>query len=243
MATSLEFSTEQKTFCQLMRCPLCEAYPIVATYVQANGVIIPRDVKLQAMDRSALAQCPRCNQKWPVFAKYTTEAPSLSPTVTTLHATALPNVKAEIAGFEFLETDRMEEYIGSDRRIVDNSKGSGTITRTMAVSKEWTKSVTVDLEKAISTTGEAGFKAFIFDLKAKIDASLKHQYSVTEGTKHAYTDETSVAVGPREKNTYCLNWKRIWQNGLIRCLDRNNNEIGTIPFRVVIGLTYDLVTE
>jgi hypothetical protein len=113
----------------------------------------------------------------------------------------------------------------------------------MAVSKEWTKSVTVELEKGISTTGEAGFKALIFDLKAKIDASLKQQYSVSESTKHTYTDETSVALGPREKNTYCLNWKRIWQNGLIRCLDRNNTEIGTIPFRVVIGLTYDLVTE
>lgn len=243
MAESLEFSTEQKTFCQLMRCPLCDAYPIVANYVQANGIIIPRDVRIQAMDRSALAQCPRCKQKWAVYANHTPEAPSLSPTDPTLQATMVQNFGAEIDRFEILETDRMEEYIGSDRRIIDNSKGTGTITRTMAVSKEWTKSVTVNLEKAISTTGEAGFKAFIFDLKAKIDASLKQQYSVSESTKHTYTDETSVALGPCEKNTYCLNWKRIWQNGLIRCLDLNNNEIGTIPFRVVIALTYDLVTE
>jgi hypothetical protein len=243
MAESLEFSTEQKTFCQLMRCPKCDAYPIVVNYVQTNGIIIPRDVNLKAMDRSALAQCPRCKQKWAVFVNNMPEAPSLSPTIPTLQAATVPNFRAEVARFEILETDRMEEHIASERRIIDNSHGMGTITRTMTASKEWTKTVTVDLEKAISTTGEAGFKAFIFDLKANIDASLKQHYSLSESTKHTYTDETSVALGPHEKNTFCLKWKRIWQNGMMRCLDRNNNEIGTIPFRVVIGLTYDLLTE
>jgi len=244
MSKSFKLSKEHEKFCSLMKCPLCNQFPIVPNYFQGNGRQIPRNVAISDMDISTIAECPRCKQHWPVFSD--------SQSGTSVHL-AQPNVEyskvksdeiLEVSKFQLVETDRSEEPLGSDRRIIDNSKGTGRVTRKLAISKEWSKTYTVDFEKAVKASGEAGFKVFnIVAIKANIEGDLRKKYSISESVKNTYTDEVSVEIEPQTKVIYCFNWKCIWQNGVIRCLDRDDREVAFIPFRVVIGVTFDILSE
>lgn len=244
MSKTFKLSKEHEIFCSLIKCPLCDQLPIVPKYFQGNGRQFPRNVAIVDMDISTIAECPRCKQRWSVFSD--------SQSGTSIHLSQ-PNVEyskakldemLEVPTFQLVETDRWEEPLGSDRRIIDNSKGTGRVTRKLTISKEWSKNYTVEFEKAVKAGGEVGFKLLsTFDTKANIEVNLRKKYSISESVKNIYTDEVSVEIEPQTKVMYCFTWKCIWQNGVVKCLDQHDREIAFIPFRVVIGVTFDLLSE
>lgn len=238
MAQTLRLSQDQEQFCALMKCPRCHKFPIVASYFDGDGREIPDHTAIDEMAAGSLAECPRCRQRWPVFAAG--QAPMAA--VSSIPTAAAADL--DVATVELLETDRFEEPLGSDRRVIDNSKGTGRLTRRLTISKEWSKTYSIDFQRAVTASGEAGFKLFsLVDLKTRIEGSLKTQYAISETTKNSYTDEVSVDIEPQTKVTYAFLWKCIWQNGVIRCLSKNNQEVARIPFRVAIGVTFDIASE
>jgi hypothetical protein len=244
MSKSFKLSKEHEKFCSLMKCPLCNRFPIIPNYFQGNGRQISRNVAIADMDISAIAECPKCKQRWVVFA--TSQSRSSTPLSQSgidsekVHSEETP----EVSKFQLIETDRSEEALGSDRRTIDNSKGTGRVTRKLTVSKEWSKTYTVDFEKAVKTQGEASFDLLkLINLKANLEGELRKKYSVSESIKNIYTDEVSVEIEPRTKVLYVFSWKCIWQNGIVKCLDSGNKEIASIPFQIAIGVTFDIASE
>jgi len=238
MAKPSNLSKEHEQFCSLMKCPLCDKFPIIPNYFQNSGKQVPKNTPLPNMDISTIAECPRCKKRWSVFAS------SNSPPEVDDSSQEKITRSGDVSIFEFTETDRWEESLGSDLRLIDNSKGSGSVTRKLTVNKEWSKNYAVEFEKAVKVQGEMNFDIVkIISLKTTIEGNLKKKYSISENTKYAYTDEVSVEIKPSTKVSYRFKWKRVWQNGLIKCLDQSGQAVAFIPFQVVVGVTFDIESE
>ena len=83
----------------------------------------------------------------------------------------------------------------------------------------------------------------LVNFKASIEGDLRKQYSISESVTNTYTDEVSLEIEPLTKVVYCFNWKRIWQKGIIKCLDKVDREVAFIPFQIVVGVTFDIFSE
>src|ERR1700686_629398 len=66
---------------------------------------------------------------------------------------------------------------------------------------------------------------------------LKQTYSVSQGTKETVTEEVGCQVPGHTRTTIVVQWKRIWQHGLVHA-ERSGVRLH-IPFRVAVGLTFD----
>jgi hypothetical protein len=99
-------------------------------------------------DRSAIAECPRCYQKWRVFA-------SQEPTK------YQPQYSVQI-----IESDRSEEQIGKEERLIDNLKSTIELERRFTISKEWSKLYAIEIEKlqANEKAVSAGLNIYLSDL-------------------------------------------------------------------------------
>lgn len=244
MSRSFQLSEEHQRFCSFMKCPLCNQFPIIPNYFQNNGTKIRRNVAISDMDILTVAECPRCRQRWSVFANSATRNSNYRSQPDINQSTAYSREILELSNFQIIESNRLEEALGSDRRIIDNSRGTGSITRKLIITKEWSKIYTVDFENALKAQAEASFKLFeLINFKTTIEGNLRKKYSISEGVKNTYTDEVSVEIRPQTKVVYCFNWKRIWQHGTIKCLDRVGREVAFIPFKIVIGITFDIIAE
>jgi DNA-directed RNA polymerase subunit RPC12/RpoP len=165
--------------------------------------------------RADIAQCPKCGYRWPTRKG---EARS-KPTV--------------------FETERIEEGIGSDARIIDNSRSAVTLTRTFSISKEWSKSYSIEYEKATVKSG--GLNVGLDEmsgLTASFEETVRERFSITRESKEIYTEEIQIQVPASKKLSVIFDWKRVWQLGYLQFYDLNNRE-SKVPFRVVVGITFD----
>ncbi len=168
-----------------------------------------------------LAECPNCSYRWRIYSK------------------TLPLIADTIEVLGITESERSEEPLGVDRRLIDNSKSSTKLTRRFSISKEWTKTYTIEYEKSqvdgtqfnIGVNESVGFQA-------SSEETIRKQYSISEEEKETYLDEVEVEVPGFTKLSLSFQWKRIWQHGLIRLCAQNDKEI-CIPFRVAVGITFD----
>ncbi|MDJ0697516.1 hypothetical protein [Mastigocoleus sp. MO_188.B34] len=245
MSKSFKLSKEHEIFASFMKCPLCNQFPIVPKYFQGNGTPISRNVAIFDMDISAIAECPRCKQRWSVFASSQSGGVSKNISRSSVKYNEVHSKEIlEVSKFQLVETERCEEPLGSERRIIDNSKSAGRLTRKFTISKEWSKNYTVDFEKIVKAQGEISFNPLkLVNLKANIEGNIRTKYSISENIKNVYTDEVSLEVEANSKVSYLFNWKRILQKGFIKCFDRIDREFAFIPFKVVIGVTFDIITE
>lgn len=170
--------------------------------------------------RADTAQCPKCGHRWKVYGD----------------SHALPPAASE--AMEIIETERSEEFFGEDRRVIDNSKSSATPTRSFSFGKEWSRTFTIEVEKAKADGGEVtlGSKD-VAALKLSSEEKLRRTYSVSEDTKQTSSEDVSCQVPAHCKLTVVVRWKRIWQHGFV-LLTRNDQTLH-IPFRVAVGVTFD----
>jgi predicted RNA-binding Zn-ribbon protein involved in translation (DUF1610 family) len=174
----------------------------------ANGVL-----------RASSFGCPHCGHRW---KKYD----------------GAPDAGTAAETEEIVETERSEEFIGEDRRVIDNSRSSGTPTRTFSFSKEWSKTFHIEVERAKTngvdlTLGEKDSAA----LRLSSEKTLRRAYTVSEDTKETSTEEVSCQVPAHRKLTVLVSWKRIWQHGFVQ-LSRGGVPV-KIPFRIAVGVTFD----
>jgi hypothetical protein len=165
--------------------------------------------------RADIAQCRRCGYRWP-----TRKGEILSkPTI--------------------LETERVEEGIGSDARIIDNSRSAVTLTRTFSISKEWSKSFSIEYEKATSFNGgvTVGLDE-MSSLTAGFEQSVRERFSISREAKEIYSEEIQIQVPASKKLSVIFDWKKVWQLGFLQFYDLNKREL-KVPFRVVVGITFD----
>jgi hypothetical protein len=170
--------------------------------------------------RADLVECPKCGHRWKMYG----DAAAVQPATTEV--------------IEIIETARSEEFFGEDRRVIDNSRNSGTPTRSFSFTKEWSKTFHVEVERAKTGGTELNLGAKdTVALRLSSEEKLRRTYSVSADTKETSTEEVSCQVPAYRKLTVVVRWKRIWQHGIM---------VGTrdgvplhVPFRVAVGVTFD----
>jgi hypothetical protein len=167
-------------------------------------------------------ECTKCEYRWKVRKSSATEPPIIEKEET----------------IEIIETGRSEEFIGDERRTIDNSGSSSPLSRSLTFSKEKSRSYKIELEKARSSGGGLGISMpEIGSLKLNCERKISEAYSLSQESKETCTEEITCNVGPKTRLTIIVRWKRIWQNGIAR---RTTAERTTdIPFTVSVGLTFD----
>ena len=171
--------------------------------------------------RAESAECPKCGYRFKT------------------KAAGKPVESADPAIMGIEETDRQEETLGSDSRLVDNSKSTATVRRKFAVSKEWSRTYTVECEKATVTGG--GFDVGLtqnLSLKSNCEETIRRHFSISEDLKETYSEEVEIEVPAATKLRIVFQWKKIVQCGFIR-VQKPDNGVSMVPFRVAVGVTFD----
>lgn len=142
-----------------------------------------------------------------------------------------------------IERSRSEEILGVEQRLIDNSRSTSKTTRRFTVSREWSKNYTIKYEntQVNGTELNLGLKLVeteLANLKVASQETLNKQYSISEGTTENYTEEVQVEVPESKKLKIIFTWKRIWQHGIIKFRDQNN-QVFDVPFQVAVGVTFD----
>ena len=219
-------------------------------YFKIDEAPIPQKTPYPEMDRSAIAECPKCEQRWAVFSEsqpgmvrqktkiMTVQSNKPEKLTERKHSTA-----SGIVSLTILETERVEEFLGSEQRLIDNSNSSTNLTRKFTISKEWSQSYTIEYENTTTRGGEGGIGLQFFNfnlgnIKLTTQSNLKEKYSISESSKQTYGEEIVIQIPPHTKLRVFFQWKRLWQHGLIKLKDSNGSEC-ELPFRVVIGVTFD----
>jgi hypothetical protein len=157
------------------------------------------------------------------------EAAAVSP-----EPPAAPQV-AQVLGVT--ETHRSEEPIGTETRRIDNTSGPARVTRTMRVTREWSRTVSLDHTSSDGTSTGAQVGPDWLALRTSVEQSLSQTYSVSTGRREEFVEEISVEVDPGTAVTVVLAWKRLWQHGVVHVLSGGSPV--EVPFRLAVGITYD----
>ena len=141
------------------------------------------------------------------------------------------------------ETYREEDIIYKEERIVDNSRSKSKITRKFTFSNEITTTYSILFEKSNFNGVDLNIginlpQSELASITATSQETLKELYSISKNSKQSREEEIIVEVEPLTKKTLIIIWKQVLQNGYIKIIDENNSELN-IPFKVVVGLTFD----
>jgi hypothetical protein len=135
------------------------------------------------------------------------------------------------------ETHRSAEPIGTDTRQIDNTSGAGRVTRTIRVTMEWTRMVSLDLHEGDTDASGITVGPNWLALKTSIEHSLERTYAISVSRREEFAEEIGVEIDPGADVTVNLAWKRIWQHGLARVLAQGSE--ANVPFRMAVGVTFD----
>jgi hypothetical protein len=206
------------------KCPTCHARLlnvmgcVTANFYTADGKNV--SVWEAVVRRATTVECPKCGHLWKRCGANPVSAPY------------------GIGLLGIVETDRGEEFLGEDRRVIDNTKSSSPLTRNFTFMKGWSKSCQVDLERVQANGAELNFCATAaIALKLSSEEKLRQNYAITLGSKETATKEVSCTVSGHQKLTVVVRWKRILQHGFIQA-----TMIGLplrIPFYIAVGVTID----
>lgn len=135
------------------------------------------------------------------------------------------------------ETHRSEEPIGAETRRVDNTSGVGRVTRTIRVTEEWSRMVSLDLDVRQSVSVGAQIGPNRLALKTSIEQSLERTYAISVSRREEFAEEIGVEIEPGADVTVLLTWKRIWQHGTAHVMTEGRQ--AKLPFRMAVGVTFD----
>ncbi len=246
MSDSLGLSKEHEMVYSKMKCPLCGQAPIVPKYFDQYDKQIPFKTAYSKMDSLAVAECPKCHQKWSVFSGAKAGIVRQRMSEITVKGDQSKGSQIDIKNLNIShlnveETERIEEHLGSEQRLIDNSKSGITVTREFTIGKEWSQSYVIDYDKTTSLGGEIGGGLFsLGTFKSTFQRTVKDHYSISEGTKLTYSEKISLQVKENTKLRVIFQWKRLWQHGFLQISTKNGKEF-EVPFRVAIGVTFDQV--
>ena len=93
-------SKEQTKFSLTNKCPLCGKFIFRVVFFKDDGTRFSPFTFMWNLDRSAVAECPKCHQRWPVFA------------------TSPPAMSKQLHIGDIIETVRSEEPLGEEQRLL-----------------------------------------------------------------------------------------------------------------------------
>jgi hypothetical protein len=136
-----------------------------------------------------------------------------------------------------VEQSRYQVSLGDEVRMVDNSQSSSSTTRKARLTREWTKSWTVDAERTTMTRGSADLGLHIVDLRAMAERTLREAYSFTAEERETFEEEVTLRIAPHTTSRIVFSWQEIRQKGIVRT--ETDDFEARIPYEIVVGLTFD----
>lgn len=222
----LEFSMEHQKFRRTNRCPKCQRVIMWLKYIEPDGT----PISPWSMNVNKRGTCRQCGYSWNVYAAAQYPAGEYGePT-----AAARLSMATEI---NVMEGKRVEVPLGDESRTIDNLQSSSSTVRVVRLTREWSRTCTVDMERMTTVRASAGLHIQIFALKADAERMLSNKYSITADEKQTYTDEVTLNVAQRTKSTIIFSWKEIHQIGVVQLFGKKFEM--RIPYEVVVGLTFD----
>jgi hypothetical protein len=147
----------------------------------------------------------------------------------------VPESPPEVLGTT--EMHRSEEPIGTEERRINNTSGAARLTRTMRVTREWSRTISLHHETTHDDSTETTVGPDWLRFQAGIKRHLTLLYEVNKNHREEFAEEFCVEVGPGAEVTVVLAWKRLWQHGVAHALYQGRPI--DIPFRVAVGVTFD----
>lgn len=214
-------SPEQSYFELTNKCPRCRRVLMMPRFILPDGSRISSLDLLLLKDKRAVAHCRKCDGSWLVFV---TKDPIDQP----------PSATDTI---RVVETSRVQEAIGRDVLVIDNS-GPANSVRRIKVTNKWTQRV----EFANDRSGIIGGGGNLLVFKVTAEKALRRHFGVGAETEQTFEEEIELSVPPHTVLELVLHWKRIWQQGMAVGAAADGRAI-EVPFRAVVGLTFDQVTR
>jgi hypothetical protein len=136
-----------------------------------------------------------------------------------------------------IEEGRRDILLGEPEvRVIDNTRGTSPVVRTFRISREWTRSWSLDTERQMTAKG--GLSLPLATLKAEAEMMLKQRYGSTGGERHTYEDSVVVTSAPHTRTTVRFLWREIRLMGSLE-LCENDAVLHQIPFEGTVGLSFD----
>jgi hypothetical protein len=107
------------------------------------------------------------------------------------------------------EAERVSEALGDEVRVIDNSRSSSDAERKITLTRQWTQSISLDMERATDLGGSVDAKLpFAIGFSASASQSIKRRYGVAEGddqgqAKDPVQDHVQLASGLAAR---CCGW-------------------------------------
>ncbi|MBA8924504.1 hypothetical protein BC739_001701 [Kutzneria viridogrisea] len=176
------------------------------------------------MDKRTTASCPKCGGTWPVFE--TVVSPDTRPSV--------------VATMRVTETSLVEEAIGQEVRRIGNS-GPASAVRRFKATRRWTRHIEFDNDHTTTSSHGVKFTALV-ELKSSAEATLRRHFGGSEEIEEKFEEEVELSIPPYTTLEFVMDWKCIWQQGLVTGVDTTGVMI-QFPFRAAVGLTFDQSTR
>jgi hypothetical protein len=127
----------------------------------------------------------------------------------------------------------IEPYRETSRRF-NNRAGSTPATQRVSVSEQWTQSIELSREHAHSLGGHVALGAQLGSIASSAESTLRAHYGVTADAQRTYTDELTIEIPPHTLRTLHLEYKRVFQAGLVRA--SLGNDVVELPYRAAVAL-------
>lgn len=141
--------------------------------------------------------------------------------------------------YSLIETHRTEEQVGVDYRTVENPSRGTSVTRSLRISREWTRSWSVGFDETSSSRRTGHLGPEWVRIQSDVGAEIKRMYSISSEQREEYSEEVTLQIGPQSAVRLAISWKRIWQHG--HAVDRTQANNLEIPFKVVTAITFDQI--
>jgi hypothetical protein len=136
------------------------------------------------------------------------------------------------------ETHKSEEAVGIEYRNIENPSTRSTVTRTIRVTHEWTRSYTVDIDHMRRVGGELSAGITLAGIKANAENEVRKTYHLTATKREEFTDEVVLHIEPASRVRLQLEWKKVWQHGIVE-IGNTAGELIQVPYRIVASVTFD----
>jgi hypothetical protein len=176
------------------------------------------------MDRSAIAECPACQERWAVFHNHIQD----------------PTDSLSIS--EIIETGESVEPARREERIIDNSDSSSPFSTKLTLSTKESQSLMLEKETTQQSTSKStvGITDIVsLGFESQVQDSLKSKYGLSKQEERVYSRELQIDVPAHKKRRVIMQWKRTWQHGVVRAANERG-ELIEVKYKYLLGADFDL---
>lgn len=139
--------------------------------------------------------------------------------------------------YTVVEAAREETSLGDEPRTIDNSQSSSPTSRVVRLTREWSRTYTVEVERATTLSGSLDLAIHVLDLKGGAERTLTTTYSASGEQQETFEEEVTINVAAHTRSVVVFSWKEIRQHGVVRAEAPGYSV--EIPYEVVVGITFD----